>query len=62
MSYNEIEEISRNISLIAIEIVMRDQTLETINNDEHDIIINLHPTVCSHWVRLKKREFYSSLL
>ena len=46
----EIENIDRDISLITIEIVMRDQTSEPINETNFNIIVNLHPPYGTHWV------------
>ena len=44
MSNIEIEDISKDISLIRIETVMRDQTPKTIEDAEYNNINNLHPT------------------
>ena len=50
MSNIEIEIIGRNISLIPIEMIMRDQTPNNINHDNFNIIVYLYPTDGSHWV------------
>ena len=52
----KIEDISRDISLIPIEIVMRDRTQVTIRETNFNIIVNLHPTDGNHWVLAIKRE------
>ena len=44
-----VEDIGKDISLITIEIVMRDQIPETIHNPEFDIIVHLHPSDGTHW-------------
>ena len=56
MSNIRIGEIARNISIIPIEIVMRDQTPLTINDSNFNIIINSLPTGGTHWVLVKRRE------
>ena len=38
MSNFEVEDIDRSICIIPIEIVVRDQTPKTINNEEYNII------------------------
>ena len=45
----EIENIDRDISLIPIEIVMRDQASEAINETNFNIIVILHPPDGTHW-------------
>ena len=44
----EIEDIGKYISLIPIEIVMRDQTPDNIIDNNFNIIVNLHPTDGTH--------------
>ena len=44
----EIENIGRGISLIPIEIVIRDQTLVNLNETNFKIIVKLHPTDGTH--------------
>ena len=57
MNNIEIEDFGKkNISLIPIEIVMRDQTPKTIRDAEYNIIINLRPTADTHWVLVIKRD------
>ena len=56
MSNNEIEDIGRYISLIPIEIVMRGQTPGNINDNNFNIIVNLHPTDGTHWVLVMRRD------
>ena len=55
MSIIRIEDISKNITIISIEVVMRDQTPLTINDDDFNIIVNLHPTDGTHWVLVRRR-------
>ena len=50
------EDICGAISLTPIEIVMRDETPLTINHDDLNIIVNLHPTDGTHWVLVIRRE------
>ena len=49
-------EIVRDISLIAIEIVIRDQKPESINETIFNVIVNLEPTDRSHWILIIRRE------
>ena len=51
-----IKEIGKDISLTPIEIVMRDQTPDSINDNNSNIIVNLHPTEGTHWVLVIRRE------
>ena len=55
MSNIRIDDIGKDISLTPIEIVMRDQTPLTINNNKSNIIVNLHPTDGTHWVIVLRR-------
>ena len=52
----KIEVIGRDISLMPIEMVMRDQTPFIINDNNFNIIVNLHPTDSTHWVLVIRRE------
>ena len=54
MSNIRIDDIGKDISLTPIEIVMRDQTPLTINNNKSNIIVNLHPTDGTHWVIVQR--------
>ena len=45
-----IKDIGKHISLTPIEKVMRDQGPKTICEPNSNIIVNLHPTDCTHWV------------
>ena len=45
-----IEETSKDISLTPIEIVMREESPNSVNDTNFNIIVNLHPTDCTHWV------------
>ena len=45
-----IEDIGKDICLSPIEIVMRDQTPDNINDFDFNIIVNLHPTDGAHRV------------
>ena len=63
MSNIKIEDIGRDISLIPIEIVMRDQTPDSIwepasqiRELNFNIIVNLHPTDVTHWILVIRRE------
>ena len=55
MTNIRIEDIGKDISLTPIEILMRDETPLTINDDDFNIIINLHPTDGTHWVLVIRR-------
>ena len=48
MNNIKIEDLGRDISLMPIEIVMGDQTPFTINDNNFNIIVNLHPTDVTH--------------
>ena len=56
MSNIKIENIGKDISLTPIEIIMRDQKPETIHDPELNIIVIPHPTDCTHWVSVIRRE------
>ena len=56
MSDIRIKDIGKDISLTPIEIVMRDQTPDSIRNPNFNIIVNLHPTEGTHWVLVIRRE------
>ena len=51
-----IKDIGKDISLTPIEIVMRDQTPDSIRDPNLNIIVNLHPTDGTHWVLVIRRE------
>ena len=50
------EDIGTDINITPIEIIMRDQKPETIQDPEFNIIVNLHPTGGTHWVSVIRRE------
>ena len=63
MSDIRIKYIGKHISLTPIEIVMRDETPDNINdprigfaNNNFNIVVNLHPTDGTPWVLVMKRE------
>ena len=56
MSDIRIKDIGKDISLTPIEIVMRDQTPDSIRYPNFNIIVNLHPTEGTHWVLVIRRE------
>ena len=63
MSDIRIKDIGKDKSLTPIEIVMRDQSPETIREPaskiyepNFNIIVNLHPTDGTHWVLVLRRE------
>ena len=56
MSNIRIEDIGKDISQTPIEIVIRDETPHTINDDDFNIIVNLHPTDGIHWALVIRRE------
>ena len=63
MSDIRIKDIGKDISLTPIEIVMRDETPDSIRETASpigepklNIIVNLHPTDGTHWVLVQKRE------
>ena len=55
MSNIRIEDIGKDISLTPIGIVMRDKTPDNINENNFNIIVNLHPTDGTHWVLVIRR-------
>ena len=63
MSDIRIKDIGKDISLTPIEIVMRDETPDSIGETASpirepnvNIIVNLHPTQGTHWVLVIRRE------
>ena len=56
MSDIRIKNIGKDISLTPIEIVMRDQTPDSMRDPNFNIIVNLHPTESTHWVLVIRRE------
>ena len=56
MSDIRIKDIGKGISLTPIEIVMRDETPDIINEPNFNIIVNLHPTEGTYWVLVIRRE------
>ena len=63
MSDIRVKNIGKDINLTPIEIVMRDQTPDSIsepssqiNDNNFNIIVNLHPTDGTHWVSVVRRE------
>ena len=50
MSDIRLKNIGKDISLIPIEIVMRDENPKTIKELNFNIIVNIHPTDGTHWV------------
>ena len=56
MSDIRINDIAKDISLTAIEIVMRDQTPDNTSKHNVNIIVNLHPTDVTHWVLVIRRD------
>ena len=56
MSDIRIEDIGKDISVTPIQIVMRDQTPDNINDNNFNIFVNLHPTEGTHWVLIIRRE------
>ena len=63
MSDIKIKDIGKDISPTPIEIVMRDQTpvsiretASPIGEPNFNVIVNLHPTECTHWVLVIRRE------
>ena len=56
MSDIRIKDIGKDISLTPIEIVMRDQTPDSIRDPNFNIIVHLHPTEGTHWVLVIRRE------
>ena len=56
MSNIKIEDIGKYISLTPIEIIMRDEKPEMIDEPDFNIIINLHLTDGKHWVSVEKQK------
>ena len=56
LSNIKIEDVGGDISLIPIEIVMRDESPEMIKEPNFNIIVNLHPTDGTHWLLVIRRE------
>ena len=56
MSDIRIKDIGKDISLTPIEIVMRDETPDSIREHNFNIIVNLHPTEGTNWVLVIGRE------
>ena len=56
MSDIRIKDISKDISVTPIEIVMRDDKPEMVSEPNSNIIVNLHPTEGTHWVLVIRRE------
>ena len=56
MSDIRIKDIGKDISLTPIEIVMRDDKPEMVNEPNSNIIVNLHPNEGTHWVLVIRRE------
>ena len=50
MSYVRIKDIGKDISLLPIRIIMRDEKPEMTTETDLSIIVNLHPTDGTHWV------------
>ena len=50
MSNSKIEDMGRHISLIAIEIEMRDQTPDIEKETNFNLFVKIHPTDGRHWV------------
>ena len=55
MSNIRIKDIGRDVSLTPIEIVMRDQTPDNINENNLNIIVNLHPRDGIHGILVMRR-------
>ena len=51
-----IKDAGKDISLTLIEIVMRDETPDSIREPNFNIIVNLHTTDGTHWVSVIRRE------
>ena len=56
MSDIRIKDIGKDISLTPIEIVIRVENPDNINDNNFNIIVNLHPTDGTHWVLVIRRE------
>ena len=46
---NKNGDIEKDMSLTTNEIVMKDQTPDNINENNFNIIVNLHPSDGTHW-------------
>ena len=55
MSNIKREDIGRDISLIQIEIIMRDQKTDNINDKHFNIIVKLNPPDGTHWFLVIRR-------
>ena len=55
MSNIRIKDIGKDISLTPIEIIMRDGKPEIINENNLNIIVNLHATDGTHWALVIRR-------
>ena len=56
MSIIKIEDIGKDISPTPIEIAMRDQTPDSIDETNFIIIVNLQPSDGTHWVLVVRRD------
>ena len=56
MSNIKLEDIVRDISLTSIEIVMKDESADSVIEPNFNIIDNLHPTDGTHWVLVIRRD------
>ena len=56
MSDMRVKDVGKDVSLTPIEIVMRDQTPDSIRDPNFNFIVNLHPTEGTHWVLVIGRE------
>ena len=52
----KVEDIGRELSLIPIEIIMRDQTPFTNNDNKFNLFVNLHPTDGTRWVLVIRKK------
>ena len=50
-----IKDIGKDVSLTAIELIMRDEKPEMNYETNFNIIVNLNPTVGTHWVLVIRR-------
>ena len=63
MSNIRIKDTSKDINLTPIEIKMRDEKSDIINDNNFNFIVNLHPTDGTHWflvIRSGGGKFYYS--
>ena len=56
MSNIKIGDIGKYINLTPIELVMRDQTPDNINENNYNIKVSLHPSDVTHWVLVIRRD------